>query len=593
MKSFFRLVQYSKRHRLQISLATLCSVINKIFDIFPEILIGIAVDVVVNQKTSFVAKMGFVEPSSQIYLLGAATFIVWLGESVFQYLYNILWRNLAQQIQGEMRLEAFKHVQNLELEYFEDKSTGNLLSIINDDVNQLERFLDGGVNAIIQTAVSSIVIGAIFFYLAPSIAPFSMLPIPIILFIAYYFQNKSAPLYTKVRERAGDLSARLANSITGISTVKSYTAENFEARQLLADSNNYRAANKEAIKISSAFIPVVRIAIVCGFICTVVLGGLAVFDGALAVGSYSLLIFSTQRLLWPFTDLAKQADLYERAMASVRRILDLIETEIKIESNHKTNRSETNLNHDIKGHLEFSNINFAYANKIKIFENLNLNINPGQTIAFVGATGSGKSSIIKLLLRFYDAQSGEIKLDNINIRNYDLKNLRQAISFVSQDVFLFQGSIRENIAYGSLSNKNLNNLEEIKKAAKIAEAHEFISKLPEGYDTLVGERGMKLSGGQRQRLSIARAVLKNAPVFIFDEATSAVDNETEALIQRAIDKISRNKTTIIIAHRLSTIRHADKIFVMNNGEIESSGKHEELLESSSIYKKLWRIQTGE
>ena len=323
------------------------------------------------------------------------------------------------------------------------------------------------------------------------------------------------------------------------------------------------------------------------------LGGLAVFDGALAVGSYSLLIFSTQRLLWPFTDLAKQADLYERAMASVRRILDLIETEIKIESNHKTNRSETNLNHDIKGHLEFSNINFAYANKIKIFENLNLNINPGQTIAFVGATGSGKSSIIKLLLRFYDAQSGEIKLDNINIRNYDLKNLRQAISFVSQDVFLFQGSIRENIAYGSLSNKNLNNLEEIKKAAKIAEAHEFISKLPEGYDTLVGERGMKLSGGQRQRLSIARAVLKNAPVFIFDEATSAVDNETEALIQRAIDKISRNKTTIIIAHRLSTIRHADKIFVMNNGEIESSGKHEELLESSSIYKKLWRIQTGE
>ena len=565
-------------------MATLCSIINKIFDIFPEILIGIAVDVVVNRKASFVASLGFVELNEQLAVLGISTFIVWFGESVFQYLYNILWRNLAQKIQGELRMDAFNHVQNLEVAYFEDKSTGNLMSIMNDDVNQLERFLDGGANAFIQTFISSVVIGAIFFYLAPLVAPFAMAPIPIILLIAFYFQRRASPLYLDVRIKAGDLASRLANSLGGIATVKSYTAEAFESNALLQNSMAYQESNRHAIKISSAFIPLVRIAIVCGFIATVVMGGFATFDGTLAVGSYSLLIFSTQRLLWPFTDLAKQADLYERAMASVKRILDLIETPIGVSTGSEELKVEA-----VKGAVEFESVNFAYNNSKALFEDLSLKVSPGQTVAFVGATGSGKSTVVKLLLRFYDPQSGCVKIDGKNIAKLDLHDLRKSISFVSQDVFLFQGTVRENISYGSFNASD----EAVEHAAGVAEAHEFIMALPNGYDTLVGERGQKLSGGQKQRLSIARAVLKNSPIFIFDEATSAVDNETEALIQKAIDRISKDRTTLVVAHRLSTIRHADVIYVMDDGKIAESGKHEELLATSGIYDKLWRIQTGE
>lgn len=584
MHPLSRLYRYSSKHRSRIYLATLYSVLNKVFDVFPEILIGIAVDVVVRKKDSFIASLGVVDLKDQLILMGVVTFCVWFFESVFQYLLNLEWRNYAQTLQGELRMDAYDHILKLEMGFFEDKSTGNLMSILNDDVNQLERFLDGGASAFIQFFVSTILIGGIFFYLAPGIAVFSLIPIPIIIFIAYYFQKKAGPLYLKVRERAGDLSGRLSNSLRGMATVKSFTAETHESQKLLGDSDNYRAANRHAIKVSSAFIPVVRIAIVCGFIVTVVLGGHYTLEGYLAVGSYSILIFSTQRMLWPFTDLAKQTDLFERAMASVKRILDLIETPVGIPSGNQSLDPS-----DVRGEIRLEHVNFSYSNEIPLFQNLSTAIQAGQTVAFVGQTGSGKSSLIKLLLRFYDPQSGQITIDGQEIHDLKLEDLRQAISFVSQEAFLFQGSVRDNIAYGSFKAKD----EEIRRAAEVAEAHRFILDLPQGYDTLIGERGMKLSGGQQQRLSIARAVLKDAPIFIFDEATSAVDNETEAVIQRAIDRISKDRTTIIIAHRLSTIRHADIIHVMDKGSIVESGKHEDLVASNGIYANLWRIQTGE
>lgn len=583
MHPLSRLYRYSSKHRGRVCLATFYSVLNKIFDVFPEILIGIAVDVVVRKKDSFIASLGVVDLKDQLILMGVVTFFVWFFESIFQFLLNLEWRNFAQTLQGELRMDAYDHILKLEMGYFEDKSAGNLMSILNDDVNQLERFLDGGANAFIQFFVSTILIGGIFFYLAPGIAMYALLPIPIIIFIAYYFQKKAGPLYLRVRERAGDLSGRLSNSLRGMATVKSFAAEGYESKQLLGDSDKYREANRHAIKISSAFIPVVRIAIVCGFIVTVVMGGHFTLEGYLAVGSYSILIFSTQRMLWPFTDLAKQTDLFERAMASVKRILDLIETPVGIPSGNQILDPKA-----VRGDIEINGIHFAYSDGIPLFKDLSTRISVGQTVAFVGQTGSGKSSLIKLLLRFYDPQSGQISIDGQNIHEYNLEDLRRSISFVSQEAFLFQGTVRENIAYGSFGAA----LDDIQRAAEVAEAHRFIQDLPQGYDTLIGERGMKLSGGQQQRISIARAVLKDAPIFIFDEATSAVDNETEAMIQRAIDRISKDRTTIIIAHRLSTIRHADVIHVMDKGAIAESGKHEDLVAQNGIYANLWRIQTG-
>jgi ATP-binding cassette, subfamily B, bacterial len=312
---------------------------------------------------------------------------------------------------------------------------------------------------------------------------------------------------------------------------------------------------------------------------TLLLGGLSAVKGDLGVGTYSILIYLTQRLLWPLTRLGETLDLYQRGMASTNRVMDLLDTPIAIDSGHLTLPQA-------RGEIELKDVTFAYSDRSTVVNQLSLKIPAGQTIAIVGATGSGKSTLVKLLLRLYEIQSGEITLDGINIQNLQLADLRRSIGLVSQDVFLFHGSVRENIAYGSPAAT----LADVIAAAKIAEADEFIDRLPDRYETIVGERGQKLSGGQRQRIAIARAVLKNPPILILDEATSAVDNETEAAIQRSLDKITLDRTTIAIAHRLSTIRNAHCIYVMDRGELVEAGTHDELLAVNKIYAGLWNIQ---
>ena len=578
-----RLLRYARPWRRKMVLATVCSVINKIFDVAPEILIGVAIDVVVRGQDSFVADLGFVDPRHQIFLLGGLTLLVWIGESLFEYFYLVLWRNLAQQVQHALRLDTYRHVQRLDMAYFEDRSTGNLVAILNDDVNQLERFLDGGANALIQVVTTVVVVGAIFFAISWQIASLAFLPIPVILWGAFYFQQRAQPLYADVRERVGSLSSRLANNLSGIATIKSFTTEDDEARRLEAESSAYVEANRKAIGVSSAFIPVIRMAILAGFVLTFVVGGLMALAGTLAVGAYGVLVFLTQRLLWPLTRLAETVDLYERAMASTRRILDLLETPIRIRDRPDPIRPGR-----VKGAIDFERVEFAYGDGLPVLRGIDLAIEPGQTVAFVGATGSGKSTLLKLLLRFYQPTAGVIHLDGTDLRELALDDLRASIGLVSQDVFLFHGTVRENIAYGTIGASD----EKVIEAARAAEAMEFIERLPTGLDTVIGERGQKLSGGQRQRLSIARAVLKDPPILILDEATSAVDNETEAAIQRSMATIAKGRTTLVVAHRLSTIVQADCIHVMEHGRIVESGTHDELVSRGGIYAGLWRVQSG-
>lgn len=565
-------------------LASACSVMNKLFDIMPEILIGIAIDVVVRQKASFVAALGIPDPKWQLALLGGLTLVIWVLESLFEYLYLVLWRNLAQDLQHAMRMDAYEHVQHLDLSYFEDRSTGNLVTIMNDDVNQLERFLNGGANNLIQVGTTVVAVGTVFFVLSPLIALIAFTPIPVIVIGAFYFQRRAQPLYAEVRSRVGDLGTRLSANIAGITTIKSFATERFEAGRVRTDSNAYLEANRRAIAVSSAFIPVIRMAILAGFVATFLLGGWQTLNGTLNVGAYGVLVFLTQRLLWPLTNLAETVDLYERAMASSRRILDLIETPVAI----RDVADARPLQH-VKGRIEFSQVDFAYGDSARVLHNINLIIEAGSTVAFVGQTGSGKSTLIKLLLRFYQPDAGSIRIDDVPVDAVSLDSLRRRIGLVSQDVFLFQGTIGENIAYGSPEAS----MDMIRAAAEAAEAAEFIDRLPEGYDTVVGERGQKLSGGQRQRLSIARALLKNPPILILDEATSAVDNDTEAAIQRSLQRISHSRTTLVIAHRLSTIVHADRIYIMDRGRIVEAGTHAELLAKRGIYAALWSVQTGQ
>ncbi len=579
-----RLLRYARPYRVQIWQASLYSILNKLFDLAPPALIGAAVDVVVEQQNSWIARLGITDVFWQLVALSVLSVLIWGLESLFEYAYARAWRNLAQTLQHQLRLDAYAHLQKLDLAYFEQRATGRLLSILNDDINQLERFLDGGANDLLQVATTVVIIGGAFWVLAPGVAWLAMLPMPFIIWGAIAFQKLLAPRYAEVRERVGVLNSRLSNNLSGITTIKSFTTEDYEVEQVRQDSDAYRHSNRRAIILSAAFIPLIRIFILFGFLATLLYGGMAVIAETLTVGTYSVLVFLTQRLLWPLTRLGETLDQYQRAMASTQRVMHLLDTPFTIHPGDLPLPL-----HQVKGHVQLNQVSFAYDQGHPVIRAVSLEIPAGQTIAIVGSTGSGKSTLVKLLLRFYEVQAGHITLDGVDLQRYRLQDLRRCIGLVSQDIFLFHGTVRDNIAYGRLDAT----FEEVVYAAKNAEAHDFIQRLPQGYDTVVGERGQKLSGGQRQRLAIARALLKDPPILILDEATSAVDNETEAAIQRSLDHITANRTTIAIAHRLSTIRHANRIYVMEQGQIVEQGQHEELLHQGGIYAQLWAVQTGQ
>ncbi|MEY4771618.1 ABC transporter ATP-binding protein [Vulcanococcus sp.] len=578
-----RLLRTLQPHRRLVWLAASCSVLNKLFDLAPPVLIGLAVDVVVQQNDSWLAALGVVTVPGQLGVLAVLSFLIWSAESLFEYLYALLWRNLAQRVQHELRLEAYDHLQRLQMGFFEASSSGRLLTILNDDINQLERFLDHGANELLQLITTVLAVGGAMVWLSPTVAGVSFLPIPVILWGSLHFQRRLQPRYQEVRERAGDLASRLANNLGGMLTIKSYAAEPWELERLRADSEAYRLSNRRAIRLSAAFIPLIRFAILFAFLAILVIGGLQAWRGAIAVGTYSFLVFITQRLLWPLTSLGRTLDDYQRAMASTQRVLDLIDTPIAIPSGDRPLPLG-----QVRGAIRFEAVDFAYPGRDPLLRQFSLEIPAGSTLGIVGATGSGKSTIVKLLLRLYELQGGAIRLDGQPVDQLQLADLRRAIGLVSQEVFLFHGTVAENIAYGSFDAPR----QAIERAAQLAEASRFIEALPQGYDTVVGERGQRLSGGQRQRIALARAILKNPPVLILDEATAAVDNETEAAIQRSLDLITAERTTLVIAHRLSTVRHADRIVVMEQGRIVESGSHEQLIQAGGAYVNLWRVQAG-
>ena len=455
--------------------AVVASTVNKVADVMPELLIGAAVDVVVRGDASFVGELLGVESRyAQLGWIAAVNVVVWIIESVSDYIASVLWRGLAQGVEHDLRVEAYDHVQHLDLGWHESRPAGATLATLNDDVNQLERFLDIGAPAILQTTLNVLLVGAVFAAASGQLLVLAFLPIPLIVIGSLVFQRRLEPLYVHVRSAVADLSGTLSANLAGIATIKAFTAEDRERDRVRAVSQAYRDANTTAIRSSAAFVPLVRMAILAGFTCTLLLGGWATLRGDLEVGLYSVLVFMTQRLLWPLTDVAEVLDLYQRGRASTARILGLLEEPVSVKA------GVTALARPVAGRIELQGVRAGYGEGPDVLHGIDLVVPAGETHAIVGATGSGKSSLLRLVLRFDDPRSGRVLLDGQDVRDLDWDSLRGSMGYVAQDVFMFAGSIADNISYGRPEATR----EQVRAAADAAAALDFVERLPDGLDTL-------------------------------------------------------------------------------------------------------------
>ena len=456
------------------------------------------------------------------------------------------------------------------------------MSRVVNDTALFERMIAHAVPDVLVNVITFVSITLVLANLNWRLTLYSMAPIPLIILALIGFSKFVRPAFRHRQKKVGELNAILNDSFAGIREVKAFNRESEQLERVEMGIENYRTSLINALRLMAIFQPFIDLSTSIGQLVVIFFGGRMALQGILSVADLVAFFLYLEMFYQPIRALGMSWEHIQESLAGFDRVAELLSEEPDVINPQNPKPLPENIN----AHLVFDNVSFSYSDGERVLENINLDIPASNVVALVGPTGVGKSTLVSLIPRFYDVEGGSIRLNGVDIRELNLETLRQNVSIVLQDVFLFHGTIKENILFGSPQASD----EDIIQAAKIANAHEFIINLPEGYNTLIGERGVKLSGGQRQRISIARAVLKDAPILILDEATSSVDTETELLIQQALERLMEGRTTIIIAHRLSTIRNADKIVVLQGKEIIEQGKHAELLEHDGMYKKLYTVQ---
>ena len=505
-------------------------------------------------------------------------------DAISSYAEKYLTTSVGQWVTHDLRRALYSHLQRLSLAYHDRKRTGDLISTVTSDIDSIQSFITSGLLGVLINLITLVGMVVVMFYLNWRFTLIALSIAPVLFAIVYTYTRRIKKASREVRKKESEIVSVIEEVLGSIRVVKAFAREDYESKRLEEESLEGVEIALRARSLKAKLAPIVQIIVAVGTFLVLWFGGRMVLTGAITAGSLVVFIQYLGKMYKPMQELSKMTDSYSKAVVGYERIQEILETEREVKDLPKAKPAPR-----FKGKIEFDHVSFAYSPESPILEDLNLTIERGQVAAFVGPTGAGKTTIISLIPRFYDPTSGIVKIDGVDVRRFRQRSLRQQISFVLQETVLFHGPVWQNIAYGKPEATRT----EIIRAAELANASEFIDRMPEGYNTVIGERGMTLSGGQRQRIAIARAVIRNTPILILDEPTSDLDAGSEKLVYEALDRLMAGKTVITIAHRLSTIRSAGVIFVIKDGRLVERGTHAELMRDGGVYAELERLQMGE
>ncbi len=588
MKELKSINKYLWRYKYRLLLGVLFITLSNWFGVFPAQVIRLAFDLVKEQVSIYQSLEGFSRQSSyyQVFIsivlfFGCIVFLVAVIKGIFMFFMRQTIIVMSRLVEYDMKNEIYEHYQILNLSFYRKNNTGDLMNRVSEDVSRVRMYIGPAIMYTLNLIVLFILVISTMISVNPKLTFYAVLPLPLLFVAIYFVQNLINQKSEEIQEQLSTLSNTIQESFSGIRVIKSFVRESEIQKGFHKDAETYKEKSMALVNVQAVFFPTVLALVGISTILTVYIGGQEVINGSITAGNIAEFIVYVNMLTWPVTSVGWVTSLVQRAAASQKRINEFLETTPEIQN------ESVAISKELKGKITFKNVSFTYPDTgIKAIKNMSFEVMPNETLAIIGKTGSGKSTLANLLFRMYDVDSGEIKLDDLNIKTLNLYNFRKQIALVPQEVFLFSDSIKNNIAFG----KDEKDFEEIVKVAKQAAIYDNIMQFNEGFETKVGERGITLSGGQKQRVSIARAIIMNPKIMVFDDALSAVDTKTEELILSSLNEIMKNRTSIIISHRVSTIRNANKILFLDGGEIIESGNHEELMKLNGAYAELYQKQ---